>query len=167
MNFFCFFPHTPSPLPHHFSNGPFLRDRSIITFWGEGLGFRKGVQFSRTGLLCKSCQTILRLKQIHVSLKSRQKIHFGVSLSATKCYPYKVRRRKLSAISPTRNITCMYALTGYTFPIIYWYFCVRISFILLLIKWSEMDPNVEPQTLVETFDQANSNSIPEYMSGLS
>ena len=27
-----------------------------------------------------------------------------------------------------------------------------------------MDPNVKPQTLVETFDQANSNSIPEYMS---
>ena len=46
---------------------------------------------------------------------------------------------------------------------LYWCFCVRISFILLLIKWSEMDPNVKPQTLVETFDQANSNSIPEYM----
>ena len=42
---------------------------------------------------------------------------------------------------------------------LYWCFCVRISFILLLIKWSEMDPNVKPQTLVETFDQANSNSI--------
>ena len=27
-----------------------------------------------------------------------------------------------------------------------------------------MDLNVKPQTLVETFDQANSNSIPEYMS---
>ena len=26
-----------------------------------------------------------------------------------------------------------------------------------------MDPNVKPQTLVETFDEANSNSIPEYM----
>ena len=26
-----------------------------------------------------------------------------------------------------------------------------------------MDPNVKPQTLVETFDQANSNSITEYM----
>ena len=25
-----------------------------------------------------------------------------------------------------------------------------------------MDPNVKPQTLVETFDQANNNSIPEY-----
>ena len=45
---------------------------------------------------------------------------------------------------------------------LYWCFCVRISFILLLIKWSEMDPNVKPQTLVETFDQANYNSIPEY-----
>ena len=42
-------------------------------------------------------------------------------------------------------------------------FCVRISFILLLIKWSEMDLNVKSQTLVETFDQANFNSIPEYM----
>ena len=38
---------------------------------------------------------------------------------------------------------------------LYWRFGVRISFILLLIKWSEMDPNVKPQTLVETFDQAN------------
>ena len=45
---------------------------------------------------------------------------------------------------------------------IYWCFCVRISFILLLIKGSGMDPNVKPQTLVETFDQANYNSIPEY-----
>ena len=25
-----------------------------------------------------------------------------------------------------------------------------------------MDPNVKPQTLVDTFDQANSKSIPEY-----
>ena len=40
----------------------------------------------------------------------------------------------------------------------YWCFCVRNSFILLLIKWSEMDVNVKPQTLVETFDQAKSNS---------
>ena len=45
---------------------------------------------------------------------------------------------------------------------LYWRFCVRISFILLLIRWSEMDPNVKPQTLIETFDQANYNSIPEY-----
>ena len=48
---------------------------------------------------------------------------------------------------------------------LYWCFCVRISFILLLIKWSEMDPNVKPQIqtlvpLVETFDQANSNFYP-------
>ena len=44
-------------------------------------------------------------------------------------------------------------------------FCIVlvISFILLLIKRSEMDPNVKPQTLAETFDQTNSNSIPEYM----
>ena len=47
---------------------------------------------------------------------------------------------------------------------LYWCFWVRISFILLLVKWSEtVNPNVKPQTLVETFDQANSNSIPEYM----
>ena len=45
---------------------------------------------------------------------------------------------------------------------LYGCFCVRISFILLLIKWSEIDSNVKPQTLVETFDQANYNSIPEY-----
>ena len=126
--------------------------------------------------------------------KKTKKIHFGGSLSATKCYPYKARPRNLSGISPTRNVACMYAHTPmYTAEIwktyrlcrlfyflraflslnrekyfaLYWCFCVRISFILLLIKWSEMDPNVKPQTLVETFDQANSNSIPEYMSGLS
>ena len=45
---------------------------------------------------------------------------------------------------------------------LYWCFCVRISFVLLLIKWSEMVPNVKPQTLVETFYRANYNSIPEY-----
>ena len=52
---------------------------------------------------------------------------------------------------------------------LYWCFCVVflcLSFILLLIKWSEMDPNVKPHTLVETFDQANSNSIPEYVTVL-
>ena len=43
---------------------------------------------------------------------------------------------------------------------LYWCFCIRISFILLLIKWSEVDRNVKPQTLVRTFDQANSNSFP-------
>ena len=44
---------------------------------------------------------------------------------------------------------------------LHWCFCVRIPFIILLIKWSEMDPNVKPQTLVETFDQTNYNFIPE------
>ena len=62
----------------------------------------------RTGLLCKSCQTILGLKQIHVSFKRRQKkMRFGGSLSATKRYAYKARPRNLSAISPTRNVTYM------------------------------------------------------------
>ena len=65
----------------------------------------------RTGLLCKSCQTILWLRQIHVSFKSRQKIRFGGFLSATKCYPYKAWTRNLSAISPTRNVVCMCAHT--------------------------------------------------------
>ena len=126
--------------------------------------------------------------------KKTKRTHFGRASSATKsCYPYKSQPRKLSAISPTRNVACMqpciYAHTPmHTAEIwnkyidffnfleaflslnrdkyfsLYWCFCVRISFILLLIKWSEMDPNVKPQTLVETFDQANSNSIPEYMS---
>ena len=40
------------------------------------------------------------------------------------------------------------------------YIGVTISLILSLMKWSERDPNVKPQTFVETFDQANSNSLP-------
>ena len=43
---------------------------------------------------------------------------------------------------------------------------VRISFNLLLIEWSEMDLNVKPESLVETFDQANYNSILEYIVAL-
>ena len=61
----------------------------------------------RTDLLCKSCQTILWLKQIHVSFKwEDKKICFGGSLSATKCYLWKAWPRNLSAISTTRNVTC-------------------------------------------------------------
>ena len=45
------------------------------------------------------------------------------------------------------------------------YIGVTISLILSLMKWSERDPNVKPQTFVETFDQANSNSIPRGGSG--
>ena len=63
----------------------------------------------RAGLLCKSCQTILWLKQIHVSFKSRQKICFGGSLSTANCYPYIAWPRNLSAISTTMNVACMYA----------------------------------------------------------
>ena len=86
----------------------------ITSQGGVGGGGQRGVQFSkrldlgvnfenaqnvrgveilrhRTGLLCKSCQTILWLKQIHVSFKSRQKKkHFGGSLSATKCSHIKL-----------------------------------------------------------------------------
>ena len=46
--------------------------------------------------------------------------------------------------------------------VLYWRFCARISFILLLIKLSEIGPNVKLKTLVEAFDKANVNSIPEY-----
>ena len=56
-------------------------------------------------------------------------------------------------------LKAFWSLNGNKYFTLCWCFCVRISFILLLIKWSEMDPNVKPQTLVETFDQANSNSI--------
>ena len=45
-------------------------------------------------------------------------------------------------------------------------FFVRISSILLLLQWSEIDLNVKPETLVETFDQANYNSVPEYIVAL-
>ena len=49
---------------------------------------------------------------------------------------------------------------------LYWCFSVKISFILLLIKWSEMDPNAGCEAtdlaMVETFDQANYSSISEY-----
>ena len=84
----------------------------------KGVNFKnqqnvRGVEIlrHRTGLLCKSCQTILWLKQIHVPSKEHQKIHFGGSLSATKCYPYKARPRNLSTISPTRNVACMCVYT--------------------------------------------------------
>ena len=124
-------------------------------------------------------------------LQKKTKKYTPVALSATKCYPYKARPSNLSAISPTSNVACMYAhmpvrtaeiwkkyrLYGFFYFLkaflslnrdkyfaLFWCFCVRIPFILLLIKWSEMDLNVRPQTLVETFDQANSDSIPEYMS---
>ena len=49
-------------------------------------------------------------------------------------------------------------------------FCVILVFFVSgfplsfkLIKWSEMDPNVKPQTEVESFEQAKSNSILECM----
>ena len=85
-----------------------FRDRSFITSqWGAaGYNFLRGLIFGgsilkmntkcegleilrhRNGLPCKRCQTILWLKQIHISFESRQKIRFVGSLSETKCYPY-------------------------------------------------------------------------------
>ena len=70
-----------------------FRDQSFITSWGRGGGWDfkggglilggnfenaqnvRGVEIlrHRTGLLCKSCQTILWLKKIHVSFKRSQK----------------------------------------------------------------------------------------------
>ena len=152
----------------------------------------RGVEILRrmTGLPCKSCQNYIMIEANPRFLrKQAKKIRFVGSLSETKCYPYKAWPRNLSAISPTgMQLVCMYAHTPmHTAEIwgekrlfyflkaflslnrdkyfaLYWCFCVRISFILLLVKWSEtVNPNVKPQTLVETFDQANSNSIPEYM----
>ena len=94
-----------------FGKGPII--------YGGGVQFPKRLDFGGSTLkmhkmwggvkVCKCCQTILWLKQIHVSFKSRQKICFGSSLSATKCYPYKAWPRNLSAISPTRELVCMYA----------------------------------------------------------
>ena len=43
--------------------------------------------------------------------KKTKKIHFGGSLSATKCYPYKARPRNLLAIFPARNVVDLYAHT--------------------------------------------------------
>ena len=116
--------------------------------------------------------------------KQTKKFASAVLCQQQKCYPYKAWTRNLSAISTTKKVACMYAhMPMHTAEIwticrdfskvflslncdkyfaLQWCFCVRISFILLLIKWSEMDLNVKPQTLVETFDQANYSSILEY-----
>ena len=119
--------------------------------------------------------------------KEHKKIHFGGSLSATKCYPYKARARNLSTISPTRNVVCTYTCV-YTYAYsrnlektyrfflflkafsllnqdkyfaLYWCFCARISVILLLIvEWN----GSECKATDLGWDQANSNSILEYMS---
>ena len=118
-----------APESHQVRGRSFIRSQGGRGFWrGGGYNFQRGLilggQFwnaqnvrgveilrKRNSLLCKSCQTVLWLKQIHVSFKSRPKICFGVSLSATKCYPYKAWPRNLSAISTTRNVACMYAHT--------------------------------------------------------
>ena len=126
---------------------------------------------------------------MHVSFKSRQKKFASAVLSNKMwCYPFKARpRRNLSAFSATRNVACMYTHISlcrelksgknrqifFLFPeaisslnqdkyfALYWCFCVRISCVLLVTKWGKMDSNEKPQTLVDTFDQANFNSILE------
>ena len=144
----------------------------------------------RTGLLCKRCQTILRSKQIHVSIKRRQKKNtLWRFFFIDKMLPVSLTQEPFSYLSyqecsvhtpmHTAEILkkCIDLFNFLTWAFLSWnrdkyfafcwYLGVRISFILLLIKWSEMDSNVKPQTLVETFDQANSNSITECMSRLS
>ena len=77
-----------TPCSHHRIVGEW----SFITSWGRGIQFSKRGKFEnaqnvmgvkilrhRTGLLYKSCQTTLWLKQIHVSFKHRQKIRFDSS----------------------------------------------------------------------------------------
>ena len=132
----------------------------------------------RTGLPSQSCQTILWLKQIQVSFKSRQKIRFDGCLSASKCSPYKAWRTNLSAISPTRNLAFMYARYAYAYSLnldkkiivffffresifiiesdkyfaLYWCFCLGISFILLLTKWSEIGERSECESTDLSWD---------------
>ena len=81
-----------------------LRPRRGGVFGGRGNSFLRGLIFGgqfwkctecegghRTGFLCKSCQTMLWFKQLHVPFKRREKMHVGGSLSAAKCYPYDMK----------------------------------------------------------------------------
>ena len=144
----------------------------------------------RTGLPCKSCQNYIMIEANPRFLRKQAKKY---ALSVL-CQKLNVTRIKLgpgtyqlfllqecSQCACTQIRLCIqlksgggkrlfYFLKAFLslnrdkYFALYWCFCVRISFILLLVKWSEtVNPNVKPQTLVETFDQANSNSIPEYM----
>ena len=110
-----------------------VRDRSFITSHGEGGGLKGGYNFLR-GLggqfrKCTNCEGGRNIKtQNRPSMekvvklyyywskstfpsKVGKKIRFGDSLSATKCYPCEAWPRNLAAISPTRNVVCMYAHT--------------------------------------------------------
>ena len=96
-----------------FGKGP------IIYGGGGGYNFLRGLILGGQLWKCTKCEggskyvNVVRLyydwsKSMFPS-KVDKKICFGSSLSATKCYPYKAWPRNLSAISPTRDLVCMYA----------------------------------------------------------
>ena len=145
------------------------------------------------GLLCKSCQPgNIMTEEIPRFLPNQIKKNcYGGSFSATKCYPYEAWPSNLSAT--IRNVARVYPHTpmhtaeiwkNYVDFFLYFLkaflslnrdkyfalqscFCVTIPFSLLLIKRSEMDPNVKPQTLVETFDQEPTTILSRTMMQLS
>ena len=74
-----------------------------------------GSKYQDTGLAFYVKLYYVRSKTTFPS-KEGKRIHFGGSLSGTKCYPYKARSRNLSAISPTRNICSVHVRTyGYAY----------------------------------------------------
>ena len=81
---------------------------------------------------------------------SYQECSFHVRTHIRLCIQLKSGLKNYSILNQDKNFA------------LYWCFCLTISFILLLTKWSEIklerDQNVKPQTLVETFHQAYSNS---------
>ena len=90
-----------------------------IIYGGGGVQFPKRLDFGGSTLKMHKMWrgskyvNVVRLyydwsKSMFLS-KVDKKICFGSSLSATKCYPYKAWPRNLSAISPTRDLVCMYA----------------------------------------------------------
>ena len=140
-------------------------------WWGEVEILRH-----RTGILCKSSTFPSSVDK---------KILSGGSLPATKFYPYIKSLaqepinyfyfQEFSVHVRTYAYTCAYSwnpeknyfqkafLSINKYFALYCCFSVSKSLSFYFIRWSEMDPNVKPQTLVETFDQVNFNSIPEYM----
>ena len=146
----------------------FLGTRSFTTsHGGEGGGYkflkmhRMWGGSYRTVLLCKSCQTVLWLKQIHVSFKRRTKKYTLAVLckqlnitrvsSAQDSISYfsyqecnmHVRTAPMHTAEIWKKILTFLSLNRDKYFALYWCFCVRISFIFFLIKWSEMDSNVK------------------------
>ena len=142
----------------------------------------------RTCVLCKSCQIILWLKQIHVSLKRRQKVyilavlcqqqnvtHISSAQKRISYFSYQECRMHVRtyAYAYSQNLEKKYidffyflkaflSLNRDKYFALYWCFCVRISFISWLsgVKWIRIGSHRPWLRL----DQANSHSIPELMS---